>query len=239
MNRRDFFKAIGTGLLTTLFSGLESGDEKMELGDIFVKMATNKTLTPQELDFLKISMKQTQLNNSFVSSLQNGTGTIKVKHISSDTGFFNLPPSGISLRVTRDTNTTISDSTETDISWENEYYDDADMWKSSSPTIITIQQTGRYVVTGRTLWTAATNTGFRIATVYDTSVGVSPAIVTSTDYPASTLHRNLFYDEVNLTKGQNLSMMVKQFSGSNATLEYARLTIRLLKAYDSEPASDG
>lgn len=239
MNRRDFFRVAVIGLAGLILPKSSTERIEMQIGDILVKIAKGEKLSEFEMQNLRLFGNQAELNNQFVTSIQDGSGTINAKNVRSIYGNFTYPPAGAALRLTRDTNTTITNSTKTDVSWENEVYDDINMWNGSSPTVITVQATGKYIVTGRTLWTASTNTGFRIATVYDTAVGISPAITTSTDYPTSTLHRNLFYDEVNLRKGQQISMMVKQFSGADATLEYARLTIRLLKVSDTEVASDG
>lgn len=53
----------------------------MELADIFEKLANNARLTPHEMDFLKNSMRQTQMSNSFVAGTQNGQSSINVSNI--------------------------------------------------------------------------------------------------------------------------------------------------------------
>lgn len=54
----------------------------MELADVFEKIANNARLTPHELDFLKSSMRQTQMNNNFLSGFQDGSSNIYVGNIS-------------------------------------------------------------------------------------------------------------------------------------------------------------
>jgi hypothetical protein len=50
----------------------------MELGDIWVKVAKNQTLTPQEEEFLRLSGRDTQQRNTFVSGNTTANGLLIV-----------------------------------------------------------------------------------------------------------------------------------------------------------------
>ena len=76
MNRRDFIRLAGLSLLAGFLPPINLENE-MELGDIWVKMANNLRLTPQENDFLKRMGNETQLRNSFVAG--NTTADSKLK----------------------------------------------------------------------------------------------------------------------------------------------------------------
>lgn len=64
----------------------------MDLADIGEKLANNARLTPQESDFWRNSLRQTQINNSYIAGLQNGSSNISVKSITGDSTFLNLTP---------------------------------------------------------------------------------------------------------------------------------------------------
>lgn len=66
MNRRDFIKLAGLSGLAFLIPYIEI-EEEMELGDIWLKVARNQNLTPQEEEFLRIEGKNTQMRNSFIA----------------------------------------------------------------------------------------------------------------------------------------------------------------------------
>lgn len=77
MNRRDFIKLagalVGAGALLPIL-----GDDEMDLGDLLVKIAQNRNLTPHELDALKRIGTETQQRNSFVGGNTTASGGLNV-----------------------------------------------------------------------------------------------------------------------------------------------------------------
>lgn len=75
MNRKDFMKLVGAGLLAACLPRLEN---EMQLGDIWEKIANNARLTGEELAFLKRSGNETQNRNNFVGGNTTPGGALNV-----------------------------------------------------------------------------------------------------------------------------------------------------------------
>jgi hypothetical protein len=74
MNRRDFLKVAGIVVMGIFFP--HKGEE-MELADVWVKIANQARLTPQELDYLKRSANETQQRNAFLAGNTTPDGKLK------------------------------------------------------------------------------------------------------------------------------------------------------------------
>jgi hypothetical protein len=100
--RKDFMKLAGLGLAALFLPKI--GDNEMDLGDVAEKIANQARLTPEEKDFWKMSMRQTQLRNTFVAA-QSDTGPdndLSVGLIKARRGQFDTPPISGSLYTTSD-----------------------------------------------------------------------------------------------------------------------------------------
>jgi hypothetical protein len=232
VNRRDFFKVFGLGVAGLVAPQWTTERYDMNIGDILAKLGRREALTSDEQQRIRLWGNQTEFNNAYITGLQNGQGNINVNEIRANTGLFAYPPNGYAVRLNTGGETVSTGATGYTISWATKTYDDINMWNSAAPTIININITGKYIVTGRALWNAANLTGTRGYYVFNADT--SEIILNDTVFPTTLAHRHLIYDELNLSRGTRLSVMAKQFSGVDATLTHAKLTIRLLKSYDSE-----
>lgn len=70
MNRRDFFRIAGWGLLGTLFPGVaKEGLDYMPIGDMLLKLAEGKPLSTGEKDSLRLWGNRTEMANAYVAGL--------------------------------------------------------------------------------------------------------------------------------------------------------------------------
>lgn len=133
----------------------------MELSDVWLKMAKNESLTPQELDFLRIQGKNTQQNNAQTAGWVNADGTLNLQSPRISSPFFAtnaLSP----LKLTRSTDTAITTGTDTAVEFENrEGFEGVFIFDSSAPSKITLSYPGQaFAVMGIVGW-EANATGYR------------------------------------------------------------------------------
>jgi hypothetical protein len=83
-------------------------------------------------------------------------------HLKDSAGAVSTPGAGSSpglTRVHRATNQTLNNNTLTAISWSHEQWDDDGMWVVGTPTRLTCQTTGIYVVSCTILWSSSSAAG--------------------------------------------------------------------------------
>lgn len=135
----------------------------MELSDLWLKMAKNENLTPQELDFLRIQGKNTQQNNALTAGWVNADGTMDLQRPRISSPFFAtnaLSP----LKLTRATDTAITTGTDTAVSFETqEGFEGVFIFDTAAPTKVRLAYAGQaFAVMGIVGW-EANATGYRNA----------------------------------------------------------------------------
>lgn len=229
ISRRDFFKLLGVGALGAIIpnKGLEALERntEMNVGDLFVKLADGTPLSQEEKQQLRLHGNQTQLNNSFVAGLQNGQSEINVSNAKVSGNIYTGKDvvSGIAVRVRRSASQTIAATpTLTTIAWNNEDYDDANMFSLSDNTKIIVPVSGRYNVT-----IGAFISGPSAAYSVSTYRG------STSYYPAFAFFMGGFNssatDEREYIKGEEITVKISNTSASTATLVAAYFTMRLVR----------
>lgn len=152
----------------------------MELSDLWLKMAKNESLTPQELDFLRIQGKNTQQNNALTASWVNADGTLDlIRPRISNPYFVNnaLAP----LIATRTTDTAITTSTDYAVPFENiAYYSNLFSIDLSDATKIKLVFVGQgFQIIGRVAWqaNATGNRGVKIEAFTQDDVSLGGALL--------------------------------------------------------------
>lgn len=69
------------------------------IGDLLVKLATQKPLSEIEKQSLILDINQAAGNNVFLNSIQNGQGDIYADRINALSGYFRYPPVGLSSKI--------------------------------------------------------------------------------------------------------------------------------------------
>ena len=133
----------------------------MELSDLWLKMAKNENLTPQELDYLKIQGKNTQQNNAQTAGWVNADGTLNLQSPRISSPFFATNALS-TITLNRTTDTAITTGTDTAVSFESYYgVETVFSWSSSDPTKIKLQYPGQaFFILGKVAWDANA-TGYR------------------------------------------------------------------------------
>ena len=133
----------------------------MELSDIWLKMAKNESLTPQELDFLRIQGKNTQQNNAQIAGWVNADGTLNLQNPRISSPFFATNALS-TITLNRTTDTAITTGTDTAVSFESYVGSETVFtWNSSDPTKIKLLYPGQaFFILGKVAW-AADATGYR------------------------------------------------------------------------------
>jgi hypothetical protein len=138
--------------------------------------------------------------------LQNGPDLLV---INGQSGATRVP----TAKVTRSTNQTISNSTNTLISFSAEAWDTDDLWTVGSPTRLTIQTGGYYALTAGTLW-ASDPTGRRLTEIL---LNGSTVLTRSEDPPHSGTSGNaqIVATIASLSAGDYVELRVFQSSGGS------------------------
>ena len=133
----------------------------MELSDVWLKMAKNESLTPQELDFLRIQGKNTQQNNAQIAGWVNADGTLNLQNPRISSPFFATNALS-TITLNRTTDTAITTGTDTAVSFESYVGSETVFtWNSSDPTKIKLLYPGQaFFILGKVAW-AADATGYR------------------------------------------------------------------------------
>lgn len=208
----------------------------MQLSDLFIKIANNARLTPQELAFLKQMGDTMQLNNTYVTSLQNNA-YIKSILINSSSEFIQSEL-GAKVKVTTNQSVNTGGGGTIDSVFTNAVYDDSNFWNSGSPTRLTIPITGRYVVAARAYWEPSANAGTRQALIYKNgSSGIGVWNTQQNDSGASRAVLCFAYGEVTFTKNDYITLALSQFTGSALNCTDSYITIRLIRPSDSETST--
>lgn len=145
----------------------------MELADVFEKIANNARLTPQELDFLKVSMKQVQLNNSFVYGMKTRDVDINV-NVADSKKFVsgNQSVSGAFLKAVGGILGLATLTTDTIDNWSIHDGESMNGFRFSGE-YIHVPEPGLYRIFVHVYWTANSTGTFRLATIrsYDHAEG--------------------------------------------------------------------
>jgi len=133
----------------------------MELSDLWLKMARNENLTPQELDYLRIQGKNTQQNNAQTAGWVNADGTMDLIRPRISSPYFATNALS-TITLNRTTDTAITTGTDTAVSFESYYgVETVFSWSSSDPTKIKLQYPGQaFFILGKVTWDANA-TGYR------------------------------------------------------------------------------
>lgn len=202
------------------------------IGDIFEKLAKGEKLNEFELQQLKLWGNRAELNESFVSGMQNGSSDIHVKNIRAEMGEYRYAPSGYSSKF-RSSETVAPTATSTKIVWDSIVYDNLGVYPGSGQTDITIKLTGKYkfVIWGDAWKAPAATTGYLIARLRETN-GV---MIEEVCIPFSTnfLTSFQFIGEASMKIGNNIFVSVVQTSGGDMDFRCS-IALSLIKTYDNE-----
>lgn len=204
-----------------------------QIGDILAKLGRNETLSTAEQQQIRLWGNNTEFNNAFIAGLQNGQADLNVSTIRAIRGDFEFPPSGYGIRVLRDTDVTVTSGPIDGITFESKMYDDYLMWNVSDPTKVYIKRSGRYQVIANCRWGAG-SAGYRTLFITVNPLGGGGGSLSSWRYSASTAITNEIADEVSLSTGTYITAAVQQITGADLSLTRVRLSIRLIRAYDSQ-----
>jgi hypothetical protein len=177
--------------LKTLFVLLLLAGGLMQLGDILMKVANNARLTPQEMEFLNRSGKETQQRNAQISGWTDASNTASFSNARfTQAEFSELPLSFFYFRST--TNQSIANSAFQTITFDENVIVSVPAyftWNAADPTKVFVNQTmtGRGVMLYGQAQFAANATGRRAVrivssladgTTIDTLVAVQAPAVT-------------------------------------------------------------
>lgn len=196
----------------------------MELGDIWLKVAKNQLLTPQEEEFLRLSGRDTQMNNAFTAGIKNGTSNIDINEISVKKILVGKDQySGIAARYYYD-NLSVPTSTYTDVpSWTAEY---ADFGFTTSGSSIIIPQKGVYQIVINSWWNA-NGTGYRDMGTKINGSATSPFDNAAGNGAVLTYLSGI--DELDYEAGDAIKITVYQTSGGNLVMGAAWVILRKIR----------
>ena len=202
----------------------------MELSDIWLKMAKNESLTPQELDFLRIQGKNTQQNNAQTAGWVNADGTLNLQSPRISSPFFATNALS-TITLSRSTDTAITTGTDTAVSFENYYgVETVFTWNSSDPTKIKLLYPGQaFFILGKVAW-EGNATGDRIVRLKAYSqTGVIGSVVMNAH--AGWAGNDNVFPFINVISQNGIADMVEfeitvgHNRGSNLNLLYADIAL--------------
>jgi hypothetical protein len=128
-----------------------------DLGELLVKLATGKTLTPREIDFLRLEGRRTQMFNALTAGFtDNG---LSEPHFPTKDSVRLANIFSVGARVLRTTagggaSQSIDNDTDTIITFNTEDYDDAHFYDTAAPTRLTIPDglAGTYLIGVGCFW---------------------------------------------------------------------------------------
>lgn len=231
MNRRDFFKLTTFALAGLLFPRFSTERIDMQIGDILVKLAKGEKLMDNELQTLRLFGNQAELNNQFITSIQDGSGVINAKKINANSAEFTIPPID-AIYYKFDTDQTIATSTNTDILWDSVKLTSSYFELDSSDTArIRLKRFNNqlvFLIVGHIAFDSLPYVS-RLINVYfydksDVQYGISTAVNFSTDYN----HAFCIPFKVDENTG-SIKIRVQNSGGTSYNAIYGRLSIlRLL-----------
>ena len=207
-----------------------------QIGDILAKLGRNETLNTAEQQQIRLWGNTQDHNSAFITGLQNGQSSLNVSSIRAINGDFEYPPSGLSVKVKRETDTVVANSgTITYLDLEEEFYDDASMWDVSVPSKIFIKRKGKYQVIVNSLWGNGGSGSYQhvivgIFTSADAQVAALNGYAPS-DAAIQTIN---ITSEVTLETGSYLKVGVRQQSATTPTLYFVTITVRLVRPSDDD-----
>jgi len=102
MNRRDFFKLAALGLAGCIAPQWAERQDEMQIGDLLAKIGRQEPLTQEEQGRIRLWGNNVEMNNAFVSGLQNGQSNITAGEIKSNIIYVkNEVLSGTSVKLLR------------------------------------------------------------------------------------------------------------------------------------------
>ena len=224
ISRRDFFKLLGIGALgalapTKVFEELERNFE-MNVGDLLVKLADGIPLSQEEKQQLRLYGNQSQLNNSFITGLQNGQSSINASNV--ETRSINREPYARGVRVWRSTAQTIANNTATAIEFDTVINDEdgfSDL--SNHPTRLTVPNGmgGKYILGFYLLYSGLSVAGGwypYVATGVKLNGTGFANLVADSEYSASGFGPITSSScQVNLDAGDYIELIAFQYTGNS------------------------
>lgn len=203
----------------------------MELADIFLKLADNKPLTPQEREELRLMGRETQKRNSQVADIFGGDGKPFFK-----TGFTangdvyvgkNLI-SPVSARVKRDSDQAIATGTSASyIQFETvEYNDGFGIDLTADNTRINILTAGIYMIIIGVAWDVTLTTSYGEGGVL---LNGSTSIFPVSRLPAVAGLVSTAIDERALSAGDYLKLYARQETGGSRDVVSSFMTIKKIR----------
>lgn len=145
------------------------------------------------------------------------------------------PIAGKAVRVKRDNNQAINDSTDTFVQFESAGYDDAQFADlTADNTKITIPETGRYLINFFVRW-AANATGVRSAVIQRSTGGGAYSNFAPIDHRSAVsgqISTNAGYDERWLAEGDTLKLQVRQTSTGTLNVINGALLVRQVRTVE-------
>jgi len=203
----------------------------MELADIWLKMAKNETLTPQELEFLRIQGKNTQQNNAQTAAWVSADGNPRFERPYIVEPSWEGNPMGTFTAVMA-TDATIANNTATDVTFET-YYKQSNYFNISSDnkTFQLVRAGMNFLITGVANW-ASNGTGYRAIQFEGFTGGVSIGVLNlcvvapvSTDVTVMPFSFVVAYNSMLI---DSFKLITRQTSGGNLDLTNIIVSLSIL-----------
>lgn len=158
--------------------------------------------------FMRLTVTNTGATRSAISLLVNG-----LPHASSGVGGGgDGDGADISAKVTNSADQPIPDMAPTSITFDTVIYDTNGMFDPLFPTILTIQEDGKYDIFGALMWSPGGGT-FRTAVLIQNSLNTL-AITDVAPIPGSFTGQQVYAPGVQLSAGDTVELLVLQDSGA-------------------------
>lgn len=233
MNRRNFLRLGLAGLAGAFIPKIgyeltERLGNDMQIGDILAKLGEGKPLSQIELQELRLWGNQTQNNNSYIVGLQNGKSGVIASSVNTNNLTIGKDVySGYAAKIRRSSNYILPSLTFTTIPFESEFYDNGNFFDFNvSATNITIPKTGIYNTILYGSITSAATGSYLLAT-YRNGSTYTPAFRIRSEASQSFVLSST--DEAEYEKGEIVTVVGWQNSGSDATFLGGSLSIRLIR----------
>lgn len=207
-----------------------------QIGDILAKLGRREALTTAEQQQIRLWGNTQDHNSAFITGLQNGQSSLNVSTIRAINGDFEFPPSGLSVKVKRETDTVVANSaTVAYLDLETEFYDDASMWDISVPSKIFIKRKGKYQIVVNSLWGSGGAGSYQHVTVGVFNPSDAQVANLNGYAPSSASIQTInIVSEITIDTGNYLKIGVRQQSATTPTLYFATITVRLIRYFDSD-----
>ncbi len=230
MNRRDFFKLAGLVLAGCIAPQWAERQDTMQIGDLLAKIGRQEPLTQEEQGRIRLWGNNVEMNNAFVSGLQNGQSNITAGEIKSNIVYVkNEVISGSSVKLIRTSTQSIDSSSAEYIEWESIEYNTlpVDMVNlSTDPTKIYIPTSGRYVI-GINLALVSISSGYWRGDIVRNET-TNPTLASGTTNTSTGYCTINYPEDAYLEKGDYIRCRVVQNSGGALNVLGANIYLRWL-----------